>query len=84
MALPPLTQATGLLGQLGVTTPLRSALSALVACLRPDQWTKNLLVSAGLVFGGRLFEPMAVVAAVCAFALFCSLSGSVYLVNDVR
>ena len=31
--------------------------------LRPGQWTKNLLVFAGLLFGRRLFDPAAVVDA---------------------
>jgi len=41
------------------------------------------VIFAGLLFGRRLFDPRAVVDAVCAFALFCVLSGVVYLVNDV-
>jgi 4-hydroxybenzoate polyprenyltransferase len=55
----------------------------LFIALRPHQWTKNLLLFAGLVFGRRLFDPVAVLAAVQGFAIFCALSGVVYLVNDV-
>ena len=55
----------------------------LLASLRPEQWTKNLLVLAGVVFGGRLLEPAAVATAAAAFAIFCALSGAVYLFNDV-
>jgi len=51
--------------------------------LRPAQWSKNLLVFAGLLFGRRLFDPAAVLEAVLAFVVFCDLSGVVYLVNDV-
>src|SRR5437867_1409170 len=58
------------------------ALNLLIS-LRPGHWTKNLLVFAGLLFGQRLFEPKAVGAAVAAFAIFCALSGAVYLLNDV-
>ena len=58
------------------------ALNLLIA-LRPGQWSKNLLVFAGLLFGLRLFEPAAIVQAVAAFAIFCALSGVVYLINDV-
>lgn len=61
----------------------RSTAYNLLIALRPHQWTKNLLVFAGLVFAGRLFDPAAVLAAVEAFAIFCALSGVVYLVNDV-
>jgi 4-hydroxybenzoate polyprenyltransferase len=58
------------------------ALNLLVS-LRPGQWTKNLLVFAGLLFGKRLFETSAVVDALAAFGVFCALSGVVYLVNDI-
>ena len=55
----------------------------LLISLRPAQWTKNLLVFAGLVFAKKLFDPAAVLTAVEAFIIFCALSGVVYLVNDV-
>jgi 4-hydroxybenzoate polyprenyltransferase len=51
--------------------------------LRPAQWSKNLLVFAGLLFGRRLMNPVAVLDAGLAFAVFCGLSGVVYLVNDI-
>jgi 4-hydroxybenzoate polyprenyltransferase len=60
-----------------------STVGLLLVSLRPEQWTKNLLVLAGVVFGGRLLEPAAVAIALAAFAIFCSLSGAVYLFNDV-
>lgn len=56
---------------------------ALVASLRPRQWTKNLLVFAGLIFSRGLHEPALVARSGLAFALFCLLSGGVYLINDV-
>jgi 4-hydroxybenzoate polyprenyltransferase len=55
----------------------------IASSLRPGQWTKNLLVFAGLIFGGRLLEPQAVGAAASAFAIFCALSSAGYLFNDV-
>ena len=58
------------------------ALNLLVA-LRPSQWTKNLLVFAGLLFGMQLFVPWAVARALAAFVIFCALSGVVYLINDI-
>ena len=56
---------------------------SLVLALRPHQWTKNLIVLAGLIFGERLLDPAAVVNATVAFGVFCLLSGVVYIVNDV-
>lgn len=58
------------------------ALNLLIA-LRPAQWTKNLLVFAGLVFGMQLFVPASAARAMAAFVVFCALSGVVYLVNDI-
>jgi 4-hydroxybenzoate polyprenyltransferase len=55
----------------------------LLVSLRPSQWTKNLLVFAGLLFGRRLFNGWAIVEALSAFAVFCAVSGVVYLVNDI-
>ena len=60
-----------------------STVGLLLVSLRPEQWTKNLLLLAGVVFGGRLLEPPAVAIALAAFAIFCALSGAVYLFNDV-
>jgi 4-hydroxybenzoate polyprenyltransferase len=57
--------------------------SGLVAALRPHQWTKNLIVFAGLIFGQRLLDPSAVGRATAAFAIFCGLSSVVYLLNDL-
>ena len=58
------------------------SLRAILVSLRPRQWVKNLFVFAGLVFAQRLFSP-AVWAALAAFAVFCALSGAMYLLNDV-
>jgi 4-hydroxybenzoate polyprenyltransferase len=53
--------------------------------LRPSQWTKNLIIFAALLFSERLLllDPGSVARAIAAFAIFCALSGVVYLVNDV-
>jgi 4-hydroxybenzoate polyprenyltransferase len=61
----------------------RSLAANLLVSLRPPQWTKNLIVFAALITGGRLLEANAVVRSIQAFAIFCILSGVVYLVNDV-
>jgi 4-hydroxybenzoate polyprenyltransferase len=58
-------------------------LAALVASLRPRQWTKNLLIFAGLIFSQGLHQPVMVARSVLAFVIFCLLSGGIYLINDV-
>jgi 4-hydroxybenzoate polyprenyltransferase len=56
---------------------------SLVRSLRPEQWTKNLIVFGGLLFGQRLFDLPSALKATGAFAVFCALSSVVYLINDV-
>jgi 4-hydroxybenzoate polyprenyltransferase len=63
--------------------PPRSTAVNLLLSVRPEQWTKNLLVFAGLLFGLKLFNLPAVFAASGAFIIFCALSGAIYLINDV-
>ncbi|MGH7491787.1 MAG: decaprenyl-phosphate phosphoribosyltransferase [bacterium] len=55
----------------------------LILSLRPKQWTKNLLLFAGLIFSKNVLVPALLWKASAAFFLFCLLSGSVYLINDV-
>jgi 4-hydroxybenzoate polyprenyltransferase len=54
----------------------------IVVSLRPRQWVKNLFVFGGVVFSQRLFTA-SVWPALGAFAIFCGLSGAIYLLNDV-
>jgi 4-hydroxybenzoate polyprenyltransferase len=61
----------------------RSTTALLATSLRPEQWTKNLLLFAGLLFGGRLLELDAVITAMAGFAIFSALSGATYLLNDI-
>lgn len=66
-----------------IARPAGSVAVSLVLSLRPSQWTKNLIIFAGLLFGQRLLDPGAVAYSLAAFAVFCALSGVVYLINDV-
>lgn len=57
---------------------------AVIWSMRPRQWTKNLFVFAGLLFtldGHHSIADFLKVSA--AFVLFCIISGSIYLVNDL-
>jgi 4-hydroxybenzoate polyprenyltransferase len=58
-------------------------LGPVLVSLRPHQWTKNLVLFAALAFSKHLFEPRPLLRVLVAFALFCGLSGAVYLLNDV-
>ena len=62
----------------------RSKPLALLVAMRPQEWIKNLLVFAGLLFSGKLDEGAQVLDATTAFAAFCAISSAGYLFNDLR
>lgn len=55
----------------------------IIRTVRPKQWIKNTVVLAALIFSQHLLEPDFFIKSGVAFILFCFLSGSVYLINDV-
>ncbi|NOH01241.1 MAG: decaprenyl-phosphate phosphoribosyltransferase [Chloroflexi bacterium] len=57
--------------------------SALFKTMRPRQWTKNIFVFAALVFDKQLFAADSFLRTLAGFALFCLISSSVYLFNDL-
>jgi len=61
----------------------RSTAASLLVSLRPDQWHKNLIVFAALIFAVKLLDPAALARATAAFLIFCAMSSVVYLINDV-
>jgi 4-hydroxybenzoate polyprenyltransferase len=62
----------------------RSTLHAAFVSLRPRQWTKNLLLFAGIIFAAKLGDVSRWLEALAAFAAYCAASSASYLVNDVR
>ena len=56
----------------------------LIRALRPQEWIKNLLVFAGVLFSGRLDSGEAIVDATITFVAFCAISSAGYLLNDLR
>ncbi len=62
----------------GLTLPL-----ALLKAMRPQQWTKNVLLFPALLFSQNLFHWRETVLVCAACAVFCLLSSGVYLLNDL-
>lgn len=58
-------------------------ITAVIKLMRPRQWTKNLIVFVAVVFSGRVLILADAFNAVLGFVLFCFLSSSVYILNDV-
>jgi 4-hydroxybenzoate polyprenyltransferase len=65
-------------------TGTRTRPASLLAALRPRQWTKNLLLFAGIVFAAELGDGHRWIEAIAAFVAYCAASSAAYLVNDVR
>lgn len=63
--------------------PKESAVRGLLQALRPRQWTKNLLLFAGLIFAAELGDAARWREAIIAFGAYCAASSAAYLVNDV-
>ena len=55
-----------------------------IVALRPKQWIKNLILFAGLIFAHKFFDAFLVLRTLLAFAAFCLVSSSIYLINDIR
>ncbi len=57
---------------------------ALLQAMRPQQWTKNGLVFAALVFDRKFTDFSTVMVSILAAICFCAASSTIYLINDVR
>ncbi len=59
-------------------------LTALLKTMRPRQWvTKNIFIFAAIVFDKQLFVIDSFLRTLAGFALFCLISSSVYIFNDL-
>jgi decaprenyl-phosphate phosphoribosyltransferase len=59
-----------------------TGLRAYLVALRPQQWTKNLIVFAAPLFAFSL-KLSSLAGGLVAFAVFCAVSSSFYLFNDI-
>jgi len=55
----------------------------LLRTLRPRQWIKNGFVFIALFFDQKLFDWPLLVKTIFAFILFCMISSTVYIINDL-
>ena len=58
-------------------------LTALLKTMRLRQWTKNGFVFFALVFDKQLLQPVPLLRTIAGFLLFCLISSSVYIFNDL-
>ncbi len=68
----------------GAKKPRRGPVKAVLVAMRPQEWVKNLLVFAGLLFSGQFDEVNAILAATVTFLAFCAVASAGYLINDAH
>ncbi|OQX85002.1 MAG: decaprenyl-phosphate phosphoribosyltransferase [Candidatus Latescibacteria bacterium 4484_7] len=60
-----------------------NGLNAILISMRPKQWTKNLVLFAGVVFSKNFTSPSSLKESFYGFVIFCALSGTIYILNDI-
>jgi 4-hydroxybenzoate polyprenyltransferase len=60
------------------------ALAELFKSIRPQQWLKNFFIFAPLIFSENIFNRSMLLQTLLAFAVFCLLSGALYILNDLK
>lgn len=55
----------------------------IIKAARPNQWVKNLVIFTSIIFGGKLFDIDLLSKSFYAFLIFCLLSSTSYILNDV-
>mgnify|MGYP001273113215 CR=1 FL=1 len=63
---------------------MNSILKQTLISMRPLQWYKNLVIFIGIIFSHNIFSLEMWAYAIYAFIAFCIISGSIYIINDVR
>lgn len=58
-------------------------ISSIIKTLRLKQWYKNLLLFAGIIFSVNILNFQMWLTVLSAFIIFCMLSGSEYIINDI-
>jgi 4-hydroxybenzoate polyprenyltransferase len=68
---------------IGTERTLFSQLFGLLRTMRPKQWLKNGFLFVPLVFDRKLFDAPHLLETLAGFALWCLISSTVYLINDL-
>jgi 4-hydroxybenzoate polyprenyltransferase len=55
----------------------------IIISMRPKQWYKNFVLFVGILFSANFFNLQMWITVLFSFAIFCILSGSVYIINDI-
>jgi len=55
----------------------------IIMSMRPKQWYKNFVLFAGIIYSVNLFHIYMWITVFFSFIIFCMLSGSEYIINDI-
>lgn len=61
----------------------RQKLHAIILAARPNQWVKNFIIYTAILFSGKLFEVDLFIQTTIGFVIFCLLSSTSYILNDI-
>ena len=61
----------------------KSFIHNLLKLMRPKQWVKNFFVIGPLIFSLGFLDPKKILSSFIAFILFCLISSTVYIMNDI-
>lgn len=62
---------------------MKSTILVYGRALRVNQWIKNFIIFAAILFAGKLFDLELLWQTVIAFFIFCLLSSTSYILNDI-
>lgn len=63
---------------------IRNFIKAFLKIARPEQWIKNLIIFAPLIFSLKLNDFNLLLECIHSFAIFCLASSSAYIFNDIK
>jgi decaprenyl-phosphate phosphoribosyltransferase len=84
MTAPPVTHAHERGSPSAKRPSVTGIVPGIIRTMRPQQWTKNVLVFAAPFGSGGLTEPSVLAHALLAFGAFCLAASGTYLLNDAR
>lgn len=61
----------------------KKKIKAVIEAARPNQWIKNLVLYTAIIFSGKLFDFNLLTQSTIGFLIFCLLSSTSYILNDI-
>jgi len=63
--------------------PKKIKLPPIILSFRPNQWVKNFILFAAIIFNGKLFDLNYFYLTTAGFIVFCAISSASYIFNDI-